>query len=120
LPNGMTKAHKGQLASIGVIENDAEFREELLRQLSRFEFVRAPVREWESAELYLRETPRPALDLLFVDIRLPGMTGLELVKTLQQRGSSVKAVMLTNMNADELIFEAIKRGVLGYILKSDL
>ena len=105
---------------IGIIENDEEFREEVKRRLDALEVVRTPVRAWASAETFLREKPAPGLDVLFIDVMLGGMTGIELLKTLKQRGSAVKPVMLTNMNSDELIFEAIKNGVLGYILKSEL
>ncbi|MEQ9362605.1 MAG: response regulator transcription factor, partial [Leptospirales bacterium] len=96
------------------------FREEVVRRLGALDFVRPPVLTWASAEQFLREKPAPRLDLLFVDILLSGINGIELVKILKQKKRDVKAVMLTNMNSDELIFEAIKHGTLGYILKSEL
>lgn len=116
----MTDSNSIQAARIGIVENDPEFRGEVVRRLSALEFVRTPVLTWESAERFLREKPAPRLDLLFVDIMLSGISGIELVKTLKQTKRDLKAVMLTNMNSDELIFEAIKHGTLGYILKSEL
>ena len=107
-------------ARIGIVENDEQFRGEVVRRLAALDFVRTPVRTWNSAELFLRERPAPGLDLLFVDIMLSGMNGIELIKTLRARQSELKTVMLTNMNSDELIFEAIQNGTLGYILKSEL
>ncbi|MCR9141592.1 MAG: response regulator transcription factor [bacterium] len=107
-------------ARIGIVENDLEFREEVVRRLEALDFVRAPVLNWASAEQFLREKPAPRLDLMFVDIMLSGINGIELIKILKQQKRDLKAVMLTNMNSDELIFESIKHGTLGYILKSEL
>ncbi len=107
-------------ARIGIVENDPEFRDEVVRRLEALEIVRAPVAVWPSAEMFLREKPAPRLDLLFVDIMLSGITGIELVKEIKRQQRDLRAVMLTNMNSDELIFEAIKHGTLGYILKSEL
>src|SRR5690606_1900555 len=101
-------------------ENDLVFRGEVVRRLEKLAFVKSPVQVWQSAELFLREKPEPELDLLFVDIMLSGMNGIELVKTLQTKRPGIKLIMLTNMNSDEMVFEAIKYGTLGYILKSEL
>lgn len=107
-------------ARIGIVENDEEFRGQFIRRLEALPIARVPVLAWSSAELFLREKPAPQLDLLFVDVMLSGINGIELVKTLKQQKPGLKLVMLTNMNSDELIFESIKNGTLGYILKSEL
>lgn len=109
-----------QSARIGIVENDAEFREDFVERISNLDFIQPPVQVWNSAEDFLRAKPEPNLDLLFVDIILSGMTGIELVKTLRHRQIDTKLVMLTNMNSDELIFEAIKQGTMGYLLKGEL
>lgn len=109
-----------QSARIGIVENDPEFRNEVVRRLEGLAFASRPILVWDSAEQFLREKPAPRLDLLFVDIVLSGISGIELIKTLKHQKRDLRAVVLTNMNSDELIFEAIKFGTLGYILKSEL
>lgn len=109
-----------QSARIGIVENDPEFRTEVVRRLEGLTFASQPILVWDSAEQFLREKPAPRLDLLFVDIVLSGISGIELIKTLRHQKRDLRTVVLTNMNSDELIFEAIKFGTLGYILKSEL
>lgn len=107
-------------AVIGIVENDEVFRTEVVRRLDPIDLVRAPVRAWNSAELFLRDSGREQIDLLFVDIMLPGISGIELARMLHVSNPSIRIVMLTNLNSDEMIFESIKNGALGYVLKSEL
>ena len=67
--------------------------------------------------LTLIETLKP--DVALLDIEMPGKSGLEVAKMIQDAGSSTKIVILT-MYADEQIFnEAMDLGVSGYILKEN-
>ncbi|HWR64666.1 MAG TPA: response regulator [Bellilinea sp.] len=50
-----------------------------------------------SAEEALLEHARQPLDLLVVDIRLPGMSGLDLTRRLRERGSTMKILLITGM-----------------------
>lgn len=104
---------------IGVVENDDFFLEEVKDKLSEIELV-SKVYTWKSAEIFLRDSKRKNLDILFLDIILPGMNGIDLVKRLTEQEESVKIIILTNMNSDEMIFNSIKNGALGYLLKSEL
>lgn len=54
-----------------------------------------------SAEEALLEASRFTIDLLVVDIRLPGMTGLELVHKIRVRQPQVKVILMTGMTLDE-------------------
>ncbi|MFO0603464.1 MAG: response regulator [Polyangiales bacterium] len=57
------------------------------------------------------------LGLVFCDVNMPGMTGLEFLETLQQRGSKVPVVMLTTDGQPELIQRAKALGAKGWIVK---
>ena len=60
------------------------------------------------------------MDLLFLDIQLPGMDGVELAERISRRNQATGIVMLSNMNSDKLIFQALRNGAIGYLLKSEL
>ncbi|HMR65467.1 MAG TPA: response regulator transcription factor [Anaerolineae bacterium] len=62
-----------------------------------------------------RET-RP--DLVLMDINMPNQDGIETVKILKQEMPQVKIVMLTVSEHDEDLFNAIKNGAKGYLLKN--
>ncbi len=61
------------------------------------------------------ETYQP--DIVLMDIRLPGKSGIEACEEIKQNFPDVKVIMLTSYAEDEMLFSAIKAGASGYILK---
>jgi len=57
-------------------------------------------------------------DVLLLDLRMPGMTGIELLKAIRTRPVPPKALVLTSYSSDEEIYRAIEAGAQGYLLKS--
>ena len=57
-------------------------------------------------------------DLVLMDITMPEMTGLEALRLIRAELPDVQVVMLTVSDADEDLFEAIRLGARGYLLKS--
>lgn len=103
---------------IGIVENDSAFRDDILVTLKRL-MPTAKLDWWQSAENLLKEPVDELPDILLLDVMLPGMTGIDLTGELYREGYTGKIVILTNMNSDELILEAIENGAVGYVLKSD-
>lgn len=62
-----------------------------------------------------RET-RP--DVILMDVRMPNLDGLEAVKILKEEMPDVAVVMLTIADDDDILFQAIKNGAKGYLLKN--
>lgn len=65
--------------------------------------------------LQLVEANQP--DLLIVDIRMPHLTGIEVVEKLRSQGNAVKIVMLSMHDSEEYVLKSIKAGADGYLLK---
>ncbi|MBL8019894.1 MAG: response regulator transcription factor [Leptospirales bacterium] len=105
--------------NLGIVENDEPFREEVIRRLRGLPSARK-VTGWPSAEQFLRDPAHKSIDVLFLDIMLSGVSGIELVRDLSEKYPDMRVVMLTNMNSDAMVFDSIKNGALGYILKSEL
>ena len=60
-----------------------------------------------------------APDVMLIDIRMPGMDGLEATRRMvaDERSSAVRVVILTTFGLDEYVFEAIRSGASGFIVK---
>ena len=57
------------------------------------------------------------IDLILMDIEMPKMTGIEATEIIKQKYPQIKIIMLTVFDNDENIFNAIKAGADGYLLK---
>ena len=57
-------------------------------------------------------------DVLLLDLRMPGMTGIEMLKAIRAKASPPKTLVLTSYESDEEIYRAIEAGAQGYLLKS--
>src|SRR5262249_16671067 len=56
-------------------------------------------------------------DLVLMDIRMPGMDGIEAIERLKQRQPALTVVILTTYNDDALILRGLRAGASGYLLK---
>lgn len=56
-------------------------------------------------------------DVILMDVRMPIMDGVEATKLVKEKYKDIKVIILTTFNEDEYIFEGIKHGADGYILK---
>jgi two-component system response regulator DevR len=56
-------------------------------------------------------------DIVLMDIRLPGKSGIDACEEIKQNFPDVKVIMLTSYAEDEMLFSAIKAGASGYVLK---
>ena len=67
----------------------------------------------EASKLVESENP----DLLILDIRMPNLTGIEVVEKLRSQNNQVKIVMLSMHESEEYVLKSIKAGADGYLLK---
>jgi DNA-binding NarL/FixJ family response regulator len=56
-------------------------------------------------------------DVVLMDIRMPGMNGIEATAELARRGSECRVLILTTFDLDEYVYEAVKAGASGFLLK---
>ncbi|MGZ4135468.1 MAG: response regulator [Tumebacillaceae bacterium] len=67
----------------------------------------------EALELALREKP----DLVLMDIRMPGVDGVQGTRMIREQLPETKVLILTTFNDSDLIFDALDEGASGYLLK---
>jgi DNA-binding NarL/FixJ family response regulator len=85
----------------------------LLEHHQQFEVVG----EAGSAREAIERTDSLKADVVIMDIRMPGMSGIEACEEIVNRFPETKVIMLTSYAEDEMLFSAIRAGASGYILK---
>jgi DNA-binding NarL/FixJ family response regulator len=85
----------------------------LLERHPQFEIVG----EAASAREALEQVENNHPDVVVMDIRLPGTSGIEACEEITSRFPETRVLMLTSYAEDEMLFSAIRAGASGYILK---
>ena len=85
----------------------------LLEQNSQYEVIAQADNALDAIKKV--ETYKP--DIVLMDIRLPGMSGIEACEQITKKFPETKVIMLTSFAEDEMLFSAIKAGASGYVLK---
>lgn len=70
-----------------------------------------------SAEEALEKVVRFPVDVIIVDIQLPGMNGIELIRRLKSDYPEIEAITLTVFDDEQFAKQAIKAGAIGYVIK---
>jgi RNA polymerase sigma factor (sigma-70 family) len=99
-----------------IVEDLKDIREGLtlhLNQDERFEVVAS----YSDAEKASRELPAWQPDIIIMDINLPGMNGIDCIKTVKPLCPQSQFIMFTIYEDDEKVFEALSAGASGYLLK---
>lgn len=85
----------------------------LLEQHPQFEVVAEAANAKEAMVQVERHLP----DVVLMDIRLPGISGIEACEQITSKYPEIKVIILTSYAEDEMLFSAIRSGASGYVLK---
>jgi DNA-binding NarL/FixJ family response regulator len=102
--------------TLSIVEDLDEVREGLSQYLSSGEeFIM--LETFQNAEDAAAKLPEIQPDIVIVDINLPGMNGIECIREVKRRCTNIQFMMFTVYETDEKVFEALKAGASGYLLK---
>lgn len=87
--------------------------EMLLKLEQDFEIIGAAQDGAEAVELAAQKSP----DLVLMDLKMPGTNGIEATREIRAKFPNVKVLVLTTYDDDEWLFDAIRAGASGYLLK---
>jgi DNA-binding NarL/FixJ family response regulator len=103
--------------SIMIVEDDQGLREQLIKIIKTASDMQCDG-AFASAEEALPQIGRSAPDVILMDIKLPKMSGIECLTLVKQFAPSVQVIMVTVYKDSERIFQALKAGANGYLIKS--
>jgi len=102
--------------SVAVVEDNATMRnllEEVLKEDSEIHRVLS----FDSAEAFIRSLSDFLPNLVLMDIGLPGMSGVEAIKQTKPKYPDIQYLVFTLHDSHEHVFDALRAGATGYLLK---
>lgn len=113
----LCRMDQAQKPRIGIVEDDARVREALRKILETAKDM-AFEKDWSNAEDALAGWKESCPAVVIMDINLPGVDGIECVRQLAMRFPASQFLMYTMHDDDQRVFDALKAGANGYLLKS--
>jgi DNA-binding NarL/FixJ family response regulator len=107
------------MIQVAIVEDIREIREGLQTLINMSDGFHCP-QVYASGEEALKGLPIHCPDVVLMDINLPGMNGVECVRQVKPLCPATQFIMSTIYEDDENVFESLKAGATGYLLKRTL
>ena len=102
-------------ASIFVTDDEPALRNAIVKRLSRRQHR---VRAFESGDALLAAVEQDVPDLILLDLKMPGMTGIETLEALRTKARDAAVIILTAYGTVEDAVEAMKLGAYDFLIKT--
>ncbi len=116
-PKILQEDYMAQNRSVAIVEDDREYRELLVEMIARHQDYQV-VLDVPSMEDYLWHGRGLQPDVVFMDIALPGMSGIRGIPFVKDKAPETDVIILTIFEDWEKVFRALEAGAVGYLLKS--
>jgi len=104
------------MINVAIVEDNKTIREGLSALLNGTEGFKCKV-SYPDCESFLKELELLSVDVILMDIGLPGMNGIEGVKKAKQINPDISILMLTVYEESEIVYDALCAGAYGYLVK---
>lgn len=100
--------------SVLLVDDEAEFLETLVKRLKKRKLNAIGAGSGEEALRVLKKTP---VDLVVLDVKMPGMDGIETLREIKKLFPLVEVIMLTGHANMEVAIEGMELGAFDYLMK---
>src|SRR6201990_1797307 len=107
-------ARRGNRKMVAVVDDDESFRSALQRLMKSAGF---PVRSFASAEDFLKSGQQQDTGCLIADIRMPGMSGLDLQAKLNADHCPIPTIFITAHGDEKMRLQAMRGGAVKFLAK---
>lgn len=104
------------MINVAIIEDNNIIREGLAALINGTEGYRC-VGVFPTSEKFLEQIPHVKMDVILMDIGLPGMNGIEAIRKARELNPDLNFLMLTIYEDSEMVFQALCAGACGYLVK---
>lgn len=100
--------------SVLIVDDEVEFMETLVKRLSKRGLAVSGVTGGQAALEQLKET---SVDIVVLDVKMPGMGGLDTLRAIKNRFGLIEVIMLTGHANMEVAIEGMNIGAFDYLMK---
>jgi DNA-binding NtrC family response regulator len=97
-----------------LVDDEAEFSETLIKRMKKRNVNITGVRSGEEA---LQTLDQSTIDVVILDVRMPGMDGIETLRVLKKRHPLIEVIMLTGHASVEVAVQGMEFGAFDYLMK---
>ncbi len=105
------------MIKVGIVEDNVKIRDLIQRYLEMQEGIYCKIAVDSVEEMLDRLTGKEKPDIILMDIQLPGMSGIEGIGIIKKDYPEIDIIMLTVYHDSHKIFDSLKAGASGYLLK---
>lgn len=105
---------KSKVPRVLVVDDELIVRESLAQLLARRNFAPVPV---ETGEEALKLIEQNSFDLMLIDLKLPGIDGMDVLKKVKKQNPDTEVVIMTAFGSVDSAVEAMKEGAFDYVTK---
>ncbi|WP_418509268.1 response regulator [Corallibacter sp.] len=105
------------IVKIAIVDDNSFLINTVKEKLSFFDDLKFKFSATNGSDLLTKIEEDRHVDLILMDIEMPVLNGIETTEIIKQKYPHIKIIMLTVFDNDENIFNAIKAGADGYLLK---
>ena len=105
--------------AVSIVDDHALFRRgvaDIIRQSEHFDVQQ----EYSCGSAFLSALDTANIELLLLDVQMPQMSGIEVLKCIRERNVDLKVIILTASLEDSIVLDAIRLGANGFLPKDTL
>lgn len=102
---------------VGIVEDNPTILQSIGQRLEKIQNIHIKTKALNGREMIDKLALDSNLDLIFMDIEMPVMDGIEATAQIKIRYPQIKIIMLTVFDTEDKIFQAVRAGADGYLLK---
>ncbi|WP_080777796.1 response regulator [Chryseobacterium phocaeense] len=104
--------------SIAIVEDEKNYNNALKKVINYQDDMRVAAQFFDGNDA-LRNLPDISPDVVMMDIQLQDMLGIEIIEKLRKEMPKTQFIMCTSFEDDEKIFNSLKAGAMGYLIKGE-